>query len=79
MDQIVIDCGQDSDVSVGDEVVLIGHQGGAVLGASDWAARLGTISYEVLCGIGPRVKRVVVGSSAPDAEESMSLTAGTSR
>ena len=35
MDQIVIDCGSDSGVKVGDEVVLIGRQGGASLGASD--------------------------------------------
>ena len=28
---------------------------------TEWAARLGTISYEVLSGIGPRVPRVVLG------------------
>ena len=61
MDQIVVDCGRNSAVEVGDEVVLIGRQGGASLSASDWANALGTISYEVLCGIGPRVPRVVVG------------------
>jgi len=71
MDQIVIDCGADSGVKVGDEVVLIGRQGGASLTASDWADLLGTISYEVLCGIGPRVTRVV-GELGGDPEESMS-------
>jgi len=60
MDQIIIDCGRDSGVAVGDEVVLIGTQGDASLSASDWASALGTISYEVLCGIGPRVPRVLV-------------------
>ncbi len=72
MDQIVIDCGADSGVKVGDEVVLIGRQGGASLSASDWADLLGTISYEVLCGIGPRVTRVIVGELGGDPEESMS-------
>jgi alanine racemase len=62
MDQIMVDCGPGAEVSVGDEVVLIGRQGDAVRSATDWADDLGTISYEVLCGIGPRVPRVVVDS-----------------
>ncbi len=64
MDQIVVDCGPPGTrplISVGDEVVLIGTQGEATLGADEWAATLGTISYEVLCGIGPRVPRVYIG------------------
>jgi alanine racemase len=59
MDQIVVDCGPDATVAVGDEVVLLGHQGIERVTATEWAERLGTISYEVLCGIGPRVPRVV--------------------
>ncbi len=60
MDQIVVDCGPDAEVAAGDEVVLIGEQGDERLTAWDWAEVLGTISYEVLLGIGPRVARVVV-------------------
>jgi alanine racemase len=56
MDQILVDCGDDP-VEVGDEVVLIGHQGNAVIGAADWAERLDTIAYEIVCGISPRVPR----------------------
>ena len=56
MDQIVVDVG-DLDVAIGDEVVLLGHQGGAEVTADDWAAQLETISYEVVCSIGPRVPR----------------------
>ena len=44
-------------VHIGDEVVLIGKQGANVITADDIAARLGTISYEVLCGIIPRAPR----------------------
>jgi alanine racemase len=66
MDQIVVDCGEDGDVSVGDEVVLIGRQGDEAITASEWAERLGTIPYEVLTGIGPRVPRVL---GAPDRTE----------
>jgi len=60
MDQVVLDCGPDPDVRPGDEVVLIGRQGNAEVGAWDWARTLGTIAYEVVCGVGPRVPRVVV-------------------
>ncbi|MDX1744505.1 MAG: alanine racemase [Halobacteriales archaeon] len=56
MDQIVIDVG-DEDVDVGEEVVVLGSQGGEEFGADDWANALNTISYEVVCSIGPRVPR----------------------
>jgi alanine racemase len=65
MDQIIVDCGPDSTVSVGDEVVLLGSQGDEAITADEWADRLGTISWEVLCGIGPRVPRRLVGGSGP--------------
>ncbi len=62
MDQLLVDCGPaGSPGSVvarpGDEVVLIGEQHGRRIGAEEWAERLGTISYEVVCGISPRVPR----------------------
>jgi alanine racemase len=60
MDQIVVDCGGDDAVRVGDEVVLLGRQGDECITADDWAALLGTISYEVVCGVGPRMPRIVV-------------------
>lgn len=56
MDQIVIDVG-DEDIDVGEEVVLLGDQGDVSETADDWAQKLGTISYEVVCSIGPRVTR----------------------
>lgn len=60
MDQILVDCG-DLPVRAGDEVVLLGSQGDETITASDWAARAGTIPYEIVCGIGPRVPRHVRG------------------
>jgi alanine racemase len=65
MDQIVVDCGDDDSVRPGDEVVLLGRQGTEAVTADDWAAMLGTISYEVVCGVGPRMPRVLV--NRPDA------------
>jgi alanine racemase len=60
MDQIVIDGGPPGPAApaIGDEVVLLGRQDDAAVTATEWADRLGTISYEVLCAIGPRVPRV---------------------
>jgi alanine racemase len=57
MDQLMVDLGDDETVSVGDEVVLIGRQGDAEITATEWADRLDTIGYEVVCGIGTRVPR----------------------
>lgn len=59
MDQLMVDCGpatEDAPES-GAEVVLIGAQGGERITADDWAELLGTISYEIVCGIGARVPR----------------------
>ena len=60
MDQLMVDCGDDT-VGIGDEVVLIGSQDGPdgrqSIRAEDWADRLGTIGYEIVCGIGGRVPR----------------------
>ena len=57
MDQLVVDCGPGADVAPGDPVVLLGAQGDERITPDEWAARLGTISYEVVCAVGPRVER----------------------
>src|SRR4051794_3586193 len=56
MDNITAEIGLETDVTVGDEVVLIGAQGGEAILAEEVARRLGTINYEVTCGIGRRVR-----------------------
>jgi alanine racemase len=56
MDNITVDlC--DEPVERGTEAVLIGARGGERILAEDLAARLGTINYEVTCGITRRVPR----------------------
>ena len=52
-----------SPPSVDDEVVLIGRQGDDEITATEWAERLGTISYEIVTGIGARVPRTYTGGS----------------
>jgi alanine racemase len=61
MDQLMVDCGDDS-VAIGDEAVLIGTQGGESISAGEWAERLDTIGYEVVCGISPRIDRHYTGA-----------------
>lgn len=58
MDMTMVDVTDIHDVAAGDEVVLIGRQGQARLTAAHLASWSQTIPYEVLCALGPRVKRV---------------------
>jgi alanine racemase len=58
MDHAMIDVTDVADAAVGDEVVVSGRQGRAEIAAEDIAAQIGTISYEVTCGVGDRVPRV---------------------
>ena len=60
MDQVLIDVGDDP-VEVGDPVVLLGEQEGERIPADEWAARLDTIVWEIVCGFGPRLPRRYVG------------------
>ena len=57
MDNVTIDLGSETDVEAGDEAVLIGVQGEEAILAEEVARRLGTINYEVTCGISARVPR----------------------
>jgi alanine racemase len=57
MDNITVDLGPETEVEPGDEAVLIGSQGEERILSEDVARRLGTINYEVTCGISARVPR----------------------
>jgi alanine racemase len=57
MDNVTVALGDDTDVELGDEVVLIGHQGEERILAEEVARRLGTINYEVTTGLLARVRR----------------------
>lgn len=60
MDQAVVDVTEIPGATPGDEVVLIGAQGGATLSAFDHAQAAETIPWEIFTRIGPRVARVAV-------------------
>lgn len=61
MDQCMIDVSCVNNINVGDEAVIFGTGDGVSLPVEEPAALAGTISYELLCGIGARVPRIYPG------------------
>jgi alanine racemase len=57
MDMTMIDV-TGTPVAPGDEVVIVGDQGGESIGVREMAATIGTIPYELLCRVGSRIQRV---------------------
>ena len=60
MDLTTIDLSHTSALAPGDAVTLLGSEGDASLDAQQIARVAGTISYNILCGISARVRRVYV-------------------
>ncbi|MGQ9512453.1 alanine racemase [Thermodesulfitimonas sp.] len=58
MDQIIVAVNGIAGVTPGDEVLLFGRQGEVCLPVDEVAAKIGTINYEVVCGVSARVPRV---------------------
>ncbi len=58
MDQSMVNLGPDTEVQVGDEVILIGRSGDQEISAYEWTEKLNTITYEVTCQINQRVPRI---------------------
>ena len=63
MDQVVVSVQGCGAVRQGDPVTILGEAAGGRQWAGDLAAQVGTISYEILCGISPRVPRVYRGEA----------------
>ncbi len=61
MDFIMVDVTDIPNVSIGDEVILMGRQGKEQITAEEIAEKIKSISYEVLCLIGKRVPRIYRG------------------
>ena len=57
MDNVTVDLGHETGVEPGAPVVLIGEQDGERVSAEELAAALGTINYEIPCGLSARVPR----------------------
>jgi alanine racemase len=65
MDQSMVDLGPETNVRVGDEVVLIGRSEDLEITCDEWAQSLNTITYEVTCQINARVQRIYDQSQLP--------------
>jgi len=60
MDCMMVDVGQIEGVSVGDVVTLLGRDGDEAISAEELAERSGRIPYEVVCGIGRRIRHRII-------------------
>ena len=57
MDLAILDAGALDDLEVGEEILIFGRSKDLSIRAEELARAVGTISYEILTGVGPRVKR----------------------
>jgi alanine racemase len=58
MDQFVVDLGINSSAKTGDEVIVFGDGAAGEYTIDEWAKAAGTINYEIVTRIGPRVPRI---------------------
>ena len=61
MDYTVVDVSDVPDISVGDEVVLLGKRGDLAVTVQEWGSLKGTHGHDIWCSIGHRAKREYVG------------------
>jgi alanine racemase len=60
MDQCMVDIGMDGTAYNGDDVLLFGETNGSVIPLESLCDKIGTVTYEFLCGITSRVPRVYI-------------------
>jgi alanine racemase len=60
MDQLMIDITHIDDAQIGDTVTVLGESGGESIRLNDWSALLGTIEYELMCGLRVRLPKTYV-------------------
>lgn len=58
MDQIIVDISEDTNLQAGEDVILLGRQGNECISNIELCKKIGTIPYELTCGISRRVERV---------------------
>jgi alanine racemase len=65
MDNITLDVGSEPLVEVGDVATIIGTDGDERQTAEELARGIGTINYEIVCGVSGRVPRLYHRDGAP--------------
>jgi alanine racemase len=73
MDQLMVDVGE-MPIEVGEVATLLGDPARGEPGAAEWALALGSIDYEVTCGLSPRLPRVHYHGSHSDQTGRRMLT-----
>ena len=63
MDQLMLDVSDVHGLTEGDIVTLLGSSPSHQITADDWANRIGTISWEILCGFKHRLPRIITRNS----------------
>lgn len=58
MDQMMVDVTNIPDVSIGDEVVLMGTSGSETITCEEFAAESNSFNYELVCSVSRRVPRI---------------------
>lgn len=76
MDVTVVDVGEIETARPGDVATVFGRDGSGEIGLDEIAGWAGTIDYEILTGLGPRLPRIEVGGEGNGAEESDRGTCG---
>ncbi|WP_088243010.1 alanine racemase [Calothrix rhizosoleniae] len=60
MDQMMLDVSNIPGIQAGEVVTLLGKDGEEEISANDWAEKLNTISWEILCGFKHRLPRLAL-------------------
>jgi alanine racemase len=68
MDQMMLDVSTIPNLQEGEIVTLLGQDGSEAITADDWAATLGTISWEILCSFKHRLPRLAVNQPTEQSE-----------
>jgi alanine racemase len=61
MDMLMVEVSSLYPLEVGEEVVMIGRQGEERITIEELARKIGTISYEIICGLSKRLPRIYKG------------------
>jgi alanine racemase len=64
MDMTTVDLTEVPEARPGDVATLFGEDGGEAISVDEFAGRCGTISYEILTGLTPRLPRVYLDGEA---------------
>jgi alanine racemase len=71
MDQIVVELKNPHQTEKGDTPILVGREGNEEITVEEMAERAGTLTYDILTGIGPRVHRIYINGDSLEIKEEL--------